>query len=173
LHGSVGAKSKLGAGSSFWIDIPYIRLRELAREISQSPSPARPIRFNNEQLSVLYIENNQSNVALMKGYFNDVAHVRLLCAENAEIGIVFASEYQPELIFIDLNLPDIDGYTALHKLKAEAKLNDTAVVAVTTDVMKKTREKVKQAGFDDFLAKPISFNTLQKMLQQYLTTTTR
>ncbi len=169
LNGSVGAQSKLGAGSSFWIELPYIKLIALNQSTPTAPSAPllsslKPAAIN---LTVLYIEDNLSNIELMQGYFEDITTARLICAENAELGIIYAAEYQPNVVLMDLNLPGMDGYSALKQLKADAQFNHTVMIAVTADVMNKTKDKVKESGFDEFLSKPISFDTLQTMLNKY------
>ena len=174
LHGSVGVKSKLGAGSSFWIELPYIKLIALNRSTpSTAPHPlTRSLNLPATNLTVLYIEDNLSNIELMQGYFEDIITARLICAENAELGTIYAAEYLPDIILMDLNLPGMDGYAALKKLKAAAQFNNTVIIAVTADVMNKTKDKVKQAGFNEFLSKPISFDNLQAMLNKYQLITT-
>ena len=107
----------------------------------------------------------------MKNYFDNIEQLDLVTAADAELGLVMACEYQPSIVLLDLNLPGMDGYAALAELKANEKLRDTVYIAVTADVISKTREKVQAAGFDAFLSKPISFDALQKLLSQYSNTT--
>ncbi|MFT4926045.1 MAG: PAS domain S-box-containing protein [Phenylobacterium sp.] len=176
LNGQVGVKSKLGAGSSFWIDLPYIDL--LADDAPSSANQPEALinqylTFGNNSLCVLYIEDNASNTALMKGYFDSMEQTKLITATNAEVGTVMACEYLPQIVLLDLNLPGMDGYAALSEMKNNTQLANTAYIAVTADVMSKTREKVRQAGFDAFLSKPISFDALQQLLNRFSETDKR
>jgi PAS domain S-box-containing protein len=168
MYGIVGVKSKLGAGSCFWIELPYVELYEQPINNSCSDSIEPPLNTANEQVTVLYIEDNQSNTQLMQGYFNETNNARLICANTAELGLIYAAQYHPKIILIDLNLPGMDGYAALQQLKAQLKFDDCIMIAVTADVMNKTKEKAKAAGFDEFLTKPIDYDTLQDTLQKYL-----
>lgn len=168
-HGNVGVKSKLGAGSSFWIDLPYIGLLDDNEGVSNKPNliASNPFSLSGSRFTVLYVEDNLSNTELMQNYFDNIEEVSLITASNAELGTVLAGEYLPQIILLDLNLPGMDGYAALQEMKINPQLSDTSFIAVTADVMSKTRDKVEAAGFDAFLSKPISFEALHQYLNLY------
>ncbi len=169
IGGSVGVKSKLGSGSNFWIDLPYIELLDDNQHSSPNDSIISKALSNlsSNDLLVLYIEDNPSNTQLMISYFDSIKSAKLITAVNAELGVVLANEYLPKVLLLDLNLPGMDGFAALATMKSNDQLKDSIFIAVTADVMNTTREKVDQAGFDAFLSKPISFDALNQLLSQY------
>ncbi len=103
---------------------------------------------------ILLIEDNEKNMKLARDIlrFNGFDTIE---ATNAEEGIVLAHDRQPRLVLMDIQLPGIDGVTALGRLRADATTAGIPVVAMTASVMKEDRERFESAGFDGFLMKPI------------------
>lgn len=113
---------------------------------------------------ILIIEDNEKNRVLftdiMKYYGYDV-----LEAENGEQGISMAKEQKPDLILLDMQMPVMDGFTALKLLKSDAKTMDIKIIAVTSFAMKGDREKILSAGADDYMAKPVDTRKLSEMVK--------
>jgi PAS domain S-box-containing protein len=168
MGGSVGVESEAGVGSTFWIELPIESMPEKDK-LSASGKHVTLQQHNDEaQHTVLYIEDNPSNIRLMAQILGRRKHIHLLTAHTPELGIELALARRPELILLDINMPDMDGYQVLAIFKAEASLNSIPVVAVTANAMSRDIERGLAAGFSDYLTKPIDIPLLHGILDKYL-----
>lgn len=108
---------------------------------------------------ILYIEDNPQNMRLVNKFLRMGGYI-MLEAENGEDGIRVALEEKPDLILMDINLPDIDGVEATQRIKANLETNHIPVIALTANAMHGDRERFIEAGCDDYLSKPVSKNEL-------------
>ena len=116
---------------------------------------------------ILYIEDNPENRLLMR---------RVLMAEgyvfeeafDGNSGLQKAAESPPDLILIDINLPEIDGYEVTARLKQLPNLSGVPIIAVTANVMKGDREKTLAAGCDGYIQKPIDIDLLPSQIESFL-----
>jgi CheY-like chemotaxis protein len=118
---------------------------------------------------VLIIEDNEKNRKLVR----DVLHVkgyRTIEAETAEAGLKLAAEQSPALILMDVQLPGMDGITALKQLKADAKTKSIPVIAVTASAMSFKRQTMLAEGFDGYQTKPISLRNFLGEVERVLAT---
>ena len=117
--------------------------------------------------TILIVEDNEKNLKL----FRDVLQFKgyqTLSAETAEDGIALASSACPDLILMDIQLPGMDGVTALGHLRAEPAVSAIPVVALTAFAMKDDQERLLGAGFDGYLVKPISIKEFPEQIRQFL-----
>jgi CheY-like chemotaxis protein len=115
---------------------------------------------------ILIVEDNEKNLKLVRDLLR-VKGYRTLEAETAERGIALAAEHRPDLILMDVQLPGMDGLTALGHLKAEPSTAAIPVVALTAFAMTEDRERFLGAGFDGYLVKPISVRDLPEQVRQF------
>lgn len=116
---------------------------------------------------ILYIEDNPDNRMLV---------YRVLKAEGFDIhsvpdsraGLTFLENTTPNLILMDINLPEIDGYTMTAILKSRPELANVPIIALTANVMKGDRERTYEAGCDGYLQKPINVDRLGDQIRSYL-----
>ncbi|HTP11955.1 MAG TPA: response regulator [Anaerolineae bacterium] len=116
---------------------------------------------------ILYIEDNPENRLLMR---------RVLMAEGYEVeeavdgnsGLLKAAESPPDLILMDINLPEIDGYEVTARLKQLPNMSGVPIIAVTANVMKGDREKTLAAGCDGYIQKPIDIDLLPSQIESFL-----
>ena len=117
---------------------------------------------------VLIVEDNEKNRKLVRDTLQFKGY-KTIEAETGEDGVRLAREHQPALILMDIQLPGIDGITALGQLRADPATAAIPVMAVTASVMAQDRQKIVNAGFDAFQGKPISVReflaTVQRMLE--------
>ena len=116
---------------------------------------------------VLIVEDNDKNLKLQR----DVLRFHgfdTIEATNAEDGIALARERKPQLVLMDIQLPGIDGVSALQRLREDAATASIPVVAVTASVMKEDRERFENAGFDGFITKPISVKAFPEQVRGYI-----
>ncbi len=117
--------------------------------------------------TVLYIDDTENNRILVtrrlekKGY-----HV--VTAENAEQGLTLAASAVPDLILMDMGMPDVDGWSATRELKADTRLRHIPVIALTAHAMQGDREKALDAGCDDYETKPFDFPRLFQKIETHL-----
>lgn len=157
MGGSVDVQSEIGVGSSFWIELPLESLPDAERghESASGGSATRTQRDGDAQHTVLYIEDNPSNIKLVAQILGRRKHIHLLTAHTPELGIELALMRHPELILLEINMPGMDGYQVLEVFKADARLKAIPVVAVTANAMTRDIERGKAAGFIDYLTKPL------------------
>jgi CheY-like chemotaxis protein len=162
MGGAIGVESQPGAGSRFWVRIPLFQGlpgRASAPASAQSASPGRPA--GGHQQTVLYVEDNPANLALVEYVLRQRRpHLRLLSAHTGELGISLAETQHPDLVILDISLPGMDGYQVLEVLRNTTATRDTPIFALSANAMQRDIEKGLQAGFDDYLTKPIDVTRL-------------
>ncbi|MCS6909298.1 MAG: response regulator [Anaerolineales bacterium] len=116
---------------------------------------------------VLYIEDNADNRLLVKRVLEAAGYQVSLAAE-AESGLAEAMRLKPQVILIDINLPEVDGYTLTARLRATAGLETTCIIALTANVMKGDRERTLLAGCNGYIQKPIDVDAFPAQVAHYL-----
>lgn len=115
---------------------------------------------------ILLIEDNAKNRVLIKDIL--VYHgYEVIEAENGEKGVALAQERVPDLILMDIQMPVMDGFSAVAILKSGPATRSIKVLALTSFAMKGDRERIMQAGFDDYIAKPINTRMLPEIVKKY------
>jgi CheY-like chemotaxis protein len=110
-------------------------------------------------MKILYVEDNDDNVYMLKNRLTR-AGFTVVVATNGVKGVAMATSEQPDLILMDLTLPDIDGEEATRRIKADPATNRIPVIALTANAMSGDREKAIAAGCDDFDTKPVDMPRL-------------
>src|SRR6185436_13463362 len=105
---------------------------------------------------VLVVEDNPANMTLATFLLESVGHT-VLKARDAETGVGLARSERPDLILMDIQLPGMDGLSATGILKADAETRDIPVIALTALAMKGDEERIRAAGCDGYIAKPLSY----------------
>ncbi|HEV8230520.1 MAG TPA: response regulator [Candidatus Limnocylindria bacterium] len=111
-------------------------------------------------MKILYVEDNDDNVYVVKSRLTRWGHT-VLVAVNGRQGIELALAERPDLILMDLSLPELDGWEATRRLKAAAETKAIPVIALSAHAMAGDRERALAAGCDDFDTKPIDFVRLR------------
>jgi two-component system cell cycle response regulator DivK len=116
---------------------------------------------------ILIVEDNEKNLKLVRDLLQ-VKGYQTLEAGNAEEGISLALASEPHLILMDIQLPGMDGVTALAQLQAEPRTTSIPVIALTAFAMKDDQARFLSAGFDGYLGKPINIKELLEQVQRVL-----
>jgi two-component system cell cycle response regulator DivK len=116
---------------------------------------------------ILYIEDNPENRLLMRRVLMAEGYV-VEEAGDGNSGLQKAAESPPDLILMDINLPEIDGYEVTARLKQLPNLTGVPIIAVTANVMKGDREKTLAAGCDGYIQKPIDIDLLPGQIESFL-----
>src|SRR3977135_4657912 len=119
-------------------------------------------------IKVLYIEDNDDNVYMLKMRLELLGDFEVLAAEDGEKGCEMALSEQPDIILMDLEMPVIDGWEATRRIKKDPKTQDIPVIALSAHALAGEREKAMAAGCDEFDTKPIEFDRLIATLRASL-----
>ena len=109
---------------------------------------------------ILYVEDNDDNLYMLTLRFEAISGYEIISAVDGGEGIAKATAEQPDLILMDLTLPDIDGEEATRRIKADPSTSHIPVIALTANAMAADREKALAAGCDDFDTKPVELQRL-------------
>jgi two-component system, cell cycle response regulator DivK len=117
--------------------------------------------------TILIVEDNQKNMKLVRDILRHMGHQTLEAMTGAE-GIRLALEHRPDLVLMDIQLPDIDGITALRRIREDAALDAMPVLAVSASVMPDEQHKIVSSGFDAYITKPIVLRLFLESVQRFL-----
>lgn len=117
-------------------------------------------------MKVLIVEDNAQNRKLFSVLVEAMGHA-CLTAEDGETGIEMARLEQPDLILMDIQMPRLDGLSALARLRADTASKDIPVIALTSYAMKGDRERFLAKGFTDYMEKPINKHDFMELIEKY------
>ncbi|MGF1504514.1 MAG: response regulator [Anaerolineae bacterium] len=123
--------------------------------------------MSEDRLVILVVEDNPDNRTLITDVLGAMDYA-ILEAVNGVEGVEKAFSSKPDLILMDLSLPQKDGWTATQEIKANPDTADIPFVALTAHAMVGDRERAREAGCDDYLSKPIDFAKLTQVLNKFL-----
>ena len=117
---------------------------------------------------VLYVEDNDDNVYMLKMRLELLDNFEVVVAENGEKGCAMALSERPDIILMDLEMPLVDGWEATRRLKADPQTRDIPVIALSAHALAGSREKALAAGCDEFDTKPVEFDRLVATMRRLL-----
>lgn len=168
MNGQIEVRSDEGKGTAFTVSFPRIEPSADGRPPRPAPSHDADIRIPKEPYALLYIEDNQFNRHLFEAVMRPHPNLTLHMAVDAQQGIDMARELQPDLIFMDIGLPDMDGQEALRCLQNDPKTRDIPAVALSANAMPLDIRKAKTAGFQEYLTKPFNIGELFRIIADIL-----
>jgi two-component system, cell cycle response regulator DivK len=119
-------------------------------------------------IKVLYIEDNDDNIYMLKMRLELLDEFEVLTAEDGEKGCEMAAAERPDIVLMDLEMPGIDGWEATRRLKSNPATRDIPVIALSAHALAGSREKALAAGCDEFDTKPIEFDRLVGTMRRLL-----
>ncbi len=125
--------------------------------------------LNNDisDITILYVEDNPENRLLIRRILMAEGY-RIVEAESAPMAIEMLETVHPDLILMDINMPEIDGYTLTSRLREKQEFRRVPIVALTANVMKGDRERTLEAGCDGYIQKPIDVDLLPQQINRFL-----
>jgi len=117
--------------------------------------------------TILIVEDNEKNMKLVRDILRHNGHETIEATTGGE-GVRLASEKKPDLILMDIQLPDIDGIEALGRIRKDTSLDAVAVIAVSASVMPDDQQKIVTSGFDAFVTKPINLKHFVDTVKRFL-----
>src|SRR6266511_2401895 len=134
MGGSIGVESEIGTGNTFWLALPPAEAPSYIEEPARSVPPSELGTHN-----ILCIDDNPSNLTLIDRILASRPEVRLLKAFQGSMGLDLAREHHPDLIVVDVHLPDIPGEQVIRSLRNDPATGMTPVIVSSADVTQKQR----------------------------------
>lgn len=115
---------------------------------------------------ILVVEDNEKSMKLFRDVLQATGY-RTLEATTGSHAVELAGEHSPDLVLMDIQLPDVDGVEALNRLRADVRTASIPVLALTAQAMRGDRERFLDAGFDDYISKPVNIVELVATVRQH------
>jgi PAS domain S-box-containing protein len=170
MNGSIGVESTPGQGSTFFVSLPTCTLRPEKTKFEEAPHQIKETIVLKEThlFKLLHIEDNPANLKLVEDILTDYPEIKFLSATHAKIGVDMAVTLKPDLILMDINLPDINGIEALKRLKNFEETHKIPVIAVSANAMKRDIDTAMAEGFKAYITKPINIENFRKIIESEL-----
>jgi two-component system cell cycle response regulator DivK len=120
-----------------------------------------------DKMKILHVEDNFENRILVRRILHS-SGFEVVEAENAMEALDALSVFVPNLILMDINMPEVDGYTLTQQIKSNTDFANVPIIAITANVMKGDREKSLNAGCEGYIEKPINVDTFIDQIEAYL-----
>jgi PAS domain S-box-containing protein len=174
LQGELNVESRVGEGSTFWVALPRTNAElpalPLHVDLPLKPAPTTPPPKTPAAGSqtLLYVEDQDLNLRLVERILSARPQYKLLTAMQGGLGLDLAREHQPDLILLDLNLPDMTGDEVLRRLKADPAVRHIPVIMVSADAMGERVEQLLSLGACGYLTKPYKLTEFLRVIEQTL-----
>jgi CheY-like chemotaxis protein len=169
MGGSIGFESEPGRGSTFWCVLPLVQapVSDATEPAPSLPSSAR----TTSSLRVLAVDDNEINRSVMEHMARELGYSIDVIESGREAVDRITGGQRYAMILMDCQMPEVDGYMATREIRNWEELNGSArvpIVAVTAHAMQEEAARVRAAGMDDYLAKPVRLATLRQTLDRWL-----
>jgi signal transduction histidine kinase len=163
MGGRIGVDSQLGVGSTFWVEL---RLAQAPEPAVSQPDTLPPVEYTGT-CRLLYIEDTLTNIRFVEAVLRRRPSVQLIPAMMGRLGLELAREHEPDLILLDLHLPDLSGEDVLTRLREETQTCKIPVVVLTADATDAGRTPALEKLADGFITKPIGVQALLELVDRY------
>jgi len=169
MGGMIGVVSAVGEGSTFWVELHQAeapaegRVERICESIPVVVPESSGMRY-----SLLYVEDNPANVRLITRILARRPAIRMICAETGALGLQLAREHHPDLILLDLHLPDTHGDEVFAQLRSDPDTAQIPVIMLTADAQPGKRDQLVAAGVRAFLTKPVVVRSFLSVIDQFI-----
>ncbi len=166
MGGTLQVTTTLGQGSTFWVELPLAQapLEHAQRHHPQPPAEQDRPHQQGPALTVLCIEDNLSNLQLVEQVLGRRPAVTLITAMRPQLGLDLAAQHHPDLVLLDLHLPDLPGTEVLRRLQTDPHTADIPVVILTADARPGLQTRLLDQGARSLLTKPLNVTELLQLL---------
>ena len=169
LNGRIGVTSTVGVGSTFWVELPGAEVAPTPAALSEAGEDAGPSQSVAEKMhKVLYIEDDPTNFCLLERILASRKDIKLLSALQGHLGLAIAREQKPDLILLDMNLPDMTGEQVLRTLKGARATDAIPVIAVTGELPGEREHELNALGITSILFKPYKVTEITALMGRVL-----
>lgn len=168
MGGTIGVQSVPGERTTFWAQLRVTEPPEADGAAAQAASSAWDQHESELAGTVLYVEDNPANAVLVRDILAHCPNIRLSVASDGRTGILMARDERPDLILLDVHLPDIDGGVVLDRLRSDPVTAAIPVVAVSADATSEGRHRLLSAGADAYVTKPFDVYELVALVARML-----
>ena len=166
MHGTIGVSSTLGNGSTFWLELP--QSDSPLQKLESAKTGVADADVSGDTRRLLYIEDNFSNVTLVEQMLAERPTLELMTAMQGRVGLELARKHAPDLILLDMHLPDIPGWQVLAQLKADHLTREIPVVVISADATTPQIKRLLSAGARAYLTKPIDIVEFFRVIDEVL-----
>jgi PAS domain S-box-containing protein len=165
MHGCIGVNSTVGDGSTFWVELPQAEspFQQLA---AQKNAPVPEELSHTGKRRVLYIEDNFSNVTLVEQMLGERPSLELMTAMQGRLGLDLARKHVPDLVLLDLHLPDMPGWQVLAQLQADQTTRHIPVIVISADATAPQIKRLLAAGAHAYLTKPLDIGEFFRVVEE-------
>lgn len=155
MGGTIAVDSDPARGTTFAVELHAVEHPQSAVPAEAEPLAAAIGEALGSQRRILYIEDNVSNLTLVERILSEQSGLELVAAMQGQLGLDLARQHRPDLIVLDLHLPDMTGEEVLRRLKADPSTREIPVVVLSADASKGQVDRLTREGADDYLTKPL------------------
>lgn len=163
MSGSISVESVVGAGTTFTVRLPVAEEVRVTAEVESPPAMPSP-SASHGPATVLYIEDNLVNLRLVESVVAMRPGIELLSAMQGRLGIELARQHIPDLVLLDLHLPDVNGEEVVRNLRLDPRTGHCPIVVMSADATAGRVRRLREAGVTDYLTKPIDVAKLLDLL---------
>ncbi|MFH7242283.1 MAG: PAS domain S-box protein [Spirulina sp.] len=170
LHGGqIQVRSEVGIGSHFSLDLPCVTYPTSPLQVKTLPANATLLSTSTPSASplILLAEDNEANAATISSYLGAKGY-RLNWARTGQEAVKLAQAHHPDLILMDIQMPDVDGLEASRQIRADPNLAETTIVALTALAMPQDSDRCLAAGINEYIRKPIKLKDLAEIVRALL-----
>jgi PAS domain S-box-containing protein len=166
MKGGIGASSAIGRGSTFWVDLPRAEPPSITEPADNEDEPLPDRKSASGKRTILYIEDNLSNLNLVQEILRQQPQVELLSAMQGRLGLDLARKHSPDLILLDIHLPDLNGWEVFSQLRGAETTRNIPVIVISADATPRQVQQFMSAGARDYLTKPLDVTKFSRVIEE-------
>jgi CheY-like chemotaxis protein len=164
MGGTIGVESTVGVGCEFWIELDLEVISQPSALIGLPDEFVSQHKDDAARYTLLYVEDNPSSLLLVEHIIGDYPHIRMMSALDGTQAIAIAQEQLPDIILMDINLPNISGIETMTLLREDPATKHIPIIALSANATSRDINDGLEAGFLTYITKPIKNNELVKVL---------